>query len=272
MTTTIEYLLGHSYSERERLLGQAALMDQEARWLLDRLDVRPGWRAIDVACGPLGILPLLAERVGPAGEVVGLDREPEMLAHAEEMLARRDLHNVRLVHADATATGLPRAGFDLAHVRLLLVNVPNPADVLAELVALVRPGGVVAVQEVDWISWQCQPGHPAWDRLRDIMRQAWQAHGLDPFVGRRLPEMLRDAGLVDVEATAHAGIDPSGHFYQRLLLTFVDRFRPRILDGGFATAAHLEGLTAALRRHLDDPGTLVVRALSVQAWGRVPAP
>ena len=55
--------------------------------LLDQVGVRPGWRAVDVGCGPLGILDLLAERVAPGGQVVGLDREPRMLAMARAVVA-----------------------------------------------------------------------------------------------------------------------------------------------------------------------------------------
>ena len=47
-------------------------------------EVPRGGRAVDVGCGPLGIVPLLAERVGPEGEVVALDRQWEMLAHVAD--------------------------------------------------------------------------------------------------------------------------------------------------------------------------------------------
>jgi SAM-dependent methyltransferase len=263
-----EYMLGPGTTERARLVAQAALFDDEARWLLDRLDLTPGGHAIDVACGPIGILPLLAERVGPTGEVVGLDRSPEMLRHAADLVRERSLTNVRLVAGDATATGLERDAFDLAHVRLLLVNVPNPPEVLSEVVALVRPGGTVAVQEVDWMSWQCHPNHPAWGRLRDLLTILWRSQALDPCIGRRLPSLLRDAGLHDVRAAAHAGIDGPTEPYQRLLLTFVGHFAERIVAEGIATQGEIDALSAELAEHLAEPATIVVRALTVQAWGR----
>ena len=74
MTTTAErpeYMLGDSQAERRRLVAQAALMEDEAGWLLQRLDIPAGGRAVDIGCGPVGILPQLSARVGPAGEVVG---------------------------------------------------------------------------------------------------------------------------------------------------------------------------------------------------------
>jgi SAM-dependent methyltransferase len=104
-----DYILGVNEDERTRLLAQAELHAPEARVLLDRVGVAPGWRTIDVGCGPLGVLDLLAERVGPTGTVVGLDRDERMLAMAAQSLAERELHHVRLVQApaDPTVTGDP---------------------------------------------------------------------------------------------------------------------------------------------------------------------
>lgn len=265
-TAPAEYMLGDAEEERRRLVAQAALLDGEARALLDRLDIPVGGDVVDIACGPIGILPLLSARVGPHGEVTGLDRHPAMLADAARTCAA--LGNVRVVLGDATGTGLARDSYDLAHVRLLLVNVPDPAAVLREAVAIVRPSGTVAVQEVDWLSWQCEPALPEWTELRDVLTRLWHSRGLDPCIGRRLPALLRAAGLREVTAVASAGIDGTGQPYQRLLLTFAARFRERLLDG-ITPADELDRLVDAVAAHLARPDTVVVRAMTVQAWGRV---
>lgn len=70
MTVTTDYSLGADDTERTRLLAQCALHRAEAELLLDRVGVAPGRRALDVGCDPLGVLDLLAERVGrPAARV-----------------------------------------------------------------------------------------------------------------------------------------------------------------------------------------------------------
>ena len=68
----IEYGLGVSEAERARLLVQCEIHRAEAESLIDRIGVGPGCRAIDIGCGPLGVLDILADRVGPTGAVVGL--------------------------------------------------------------------------------------------------------------------------------------------------------------------------------------------------------
>ena len=266
-TAPTDYMLGDTADERARLMAQAALLDDEARALLDRLDIPVGGDVIDIGCGPIGILPLLSDRVGPHGQVTGFDRLGDMLDHAARSCA--GLGNVRFALGDATDTGFTADTFDVAHVRLLLVNVPEPMAVLREATRIVRPGGVVAVQEVDWLSWQCEPALPEWTALREVLRSLWHSRGLDPDIGRRLPTLLRAAGLCEVEANGRAGIDGAGHPYRRLILTFAERFRERILAARLTRPDELDALVAAVDRHLADPGTVVVRAMTVQAWGRV---
>jgi SAM-dependent methyltransferase len=262
-----DYSLGVDDAERARLIAQCALHRAEAEALLDRVGVHAGEHVLDLGCGPLGVLDLLADRVGPHGRVVGIDREARYLAMAARSLRERDLDRVELVGADAGGTGLPDGCFDVVHERLLLVNVPRPADVVAEMVRLTRPGGRVAVQDVDWISWTCEPAHPDWPRLTAAAAEAWSG---DVHIGRRLPALLRDAGLVDVGVQAHIRVFRPGDPYHRLLLRFAEIHRERIVECGALTAAELDGCVERLGAHLDAPGTVTLYATLFQAWGRRP--
>ena len=145
-----EYLLGHSANEEERLRRQPQELALDSKRLLDQLDIRPGDQAIDIGCGPQGILDLLSEQVGPKGKVVGLERNESTVRLARKFVAEHQLRNVEVLEADAKSTSLPRASFDLVHARLVLVNVPEPERVVEEMIALARPGGVVASHEADW--------------------------------------------------------------------------------------------------------------------------
>jgi len=262
-----DYSLGVDDAERARLLAQCATHRAEAGLLLDRIGVRLGDRALDLGCGPLGVLDLLAERIGAGGDVVGLDREARYLAIARRELDVRGLGAVELREGDATATDLPTASFDLVHERLVLNNVPEPEAVIAEMVRLTRPGGHVALQDVDWMTWTCLPEHADWDRLADVAGRAWSG---DVRIGRRLPALLRAAGLVDVQVLPRLRVFRPGEPYHRLLLRFVDLHRGRILDGGGITPGQLDAAVARLERHLADPGTVTLYATLFQAWGRRP--
>jgi SAM-dependent methyltransferase len=264
------YFLGSSSAELDRLRLQAKIYEEHTCWLLDRIPIQPGWRALDVACGPIGIIPLLAERVGPTGEVIGLDSDERMVENARALVADQRLTNTQIVVGDARRTGLPSSRFDLLHERLLLINVPDPESVLAEMIRLTRPGGVIAVQEVDTVSWLCEPPHPAWDRLLDAWKTIGSNLGKDLFIGRRLPALLEGAGLCDVGAHVHALVYRGSHLYKMHLIWFIELGRDRILELGLFSPRELSELVDGLRRHLEQPSVLVLSHLLFQAWGRRP--
>jgi SAM-dependent methyltransferase len=265
-----EYIWGTADVESRRLLWQTELYKREARQLVNRLQLRPGAQAVDLGCGPLGILDVLAEQVGPTGRVVGVELEPRFITLARQLLAERMFDNVELVAADATETGLRSCAFDFAHSRLLLIVVREPERVVAELVRLVRPGGVVAVEEADICSWICEPVHPAWQRLFAAFETIYSDEGKDLRVGRRTLAMLRDAGLQRVAGDLHARLNGPGDFHQQQLLIFVESMRERMLNRGLFEMEELNALVGELRTHVDDPGTVVVSPLLFQAWGYKP--
>jgi ubiquinone/menaquinone biosynthesis C-methylase UbiE len=261
------YLLGDSPAEIRHLVEQAEVYAREANELFDLVGLASGTAAIDVGCGVMGALHLLAERVGPGGRVVGLDREVRMVEFARNLAQQRGLA-IEFIAADATATGLPDRSFDLVHTRTLLLNVQNPEQILTEMVRIAKPGAVVAVQEPDASAWNCDPPHPAFDILRDAIVSAYRRTGKDFSIGRRIGRMLGDAGLNEVRVRPTARATRAGDFYQTFLLTIAGLVRDVIVPAGELTADEFESYTAALRAHLEAPGTITCQPIMWQAWGR----
>lgn len=273
MTTaqSVSYPLGGTQTERDRLLAQAKQYEALANALLDRLNIRPGWRAADIGCGPIGILDLLSRRVGPGGAVVGLEREARFVEMARAEIARRGLANVTMVQADGLDTGLEKNSFDLVHERLVMINVASREALLKEMVSLARPGGTIALEDIDNVSWLCQPAHPSWDILLNAFHKAFQAGGGDPFIGRRLPLLLRDAGVEDVQVHVSVDSPEPGDYRRTHLISLIDSVRDKIVAKGILGESALNEHRDALQRHLADPATIVIDKLLVQAWGRRPS-
>ncbi len=217
----------------------------------------------------MGVLHLLAERIGTSGRVVGLERERRILEAGRSLAEQRRL-NVEFVEADAPASGLPGDGYDLVHARTLLLNVSHPREILAEMIRIARPGGIVAIQEPDASAWTCDPPHPAFDILRAEILNAYRRTGKDFNIGRRAARMLRDMGLECVRVRATARVTRLGDFYQKFVLTIAGLVRDVVIAGGNITNDEFDSYSTALRNHLDDPGTLTCQPLMWQAWGRVP--
>jgi ubiquinone/menaquinone biosynthesis C-methylase UbiE len=260
------YLLGGSAAEVEHLVRQAEVYVEEAGQLLERLGVTAGASVIDVGCGVLGIVDLLCAKVGPQGRVVGVDREPRMLDAARQVAAQRGLP-VEFVLGDATDLVLPSDSFDLVHERTVLLNVADPARVVAEMIRIARPGGVIALQEPDSSALVCDPPHPAWDVLRAELLDAYGRNGKNFDMGRRIARLLRDAGLADIRVRATARVTNATDYYQTFLLTLTSLVRDQIIAGQRVSAAEFDAHTASLRAHLQQPGTLTCQPTMWQAWG-----
>ena len=131
-------------------------------------------------------------------------------------------------------------------------------------------GGIVAFHEADWSAHVSDPTLEACDRAQDLLIEYARSAGIDLFIGRKIPRLLREAGLVDVDANPLIHFYPPGHPRRSILLDFVENVSERMVETGITSPTELKTLTDSLRRHTDDPDTLVVSHLFVQAWGQRP--
>ncbi len=109
---------------------------------LDRLSaLRPGERVLDLGCGTGDLSFLAARRVGPAGEVVGVDISPEMLERARRRLRAKVSAPIRFLLADALALPFPDHSFDVVLAGFVLRNLSSLSQGLREAFRVTRPGG-----------------------------------------------------------------------------------------------------------------------------------
>jgi SAM-dependent methyltransferase len=265
-----QYFLGYRMAEQERLRQQALELAPESQWLFDQIGIRHGERVVEVGCGPQGCLDLLSERVGATGSVVGVERSEDAVKLAREFVTARKLTNVEVLNRDARATGLPRGAFDLATARLVLANIPRPEEVVAEMVALVRPRGVIAFHEVHWTAQPYDPPLPAWDRLSEALFDYAAKNGIDLAVGKRVPRMLREAGLLGIQVRPLISVFPPGHSQRGLFPFFVGNLRDRLIEQHLIDKDELDARLRELWQHVDDPNTLILSNMFFQVWGRKP--
>ena len=117
---------------------------------------------------------------------------------------------------------------------------------------------------------RCYPPHPAFSRLCDIVTVVFRRHGADPWIGRRVAHLFRQAGLDEVQAEARVQMYPPGSSRRTIRADLVRAMRPQVLEMGLASAAELDELDTAARAHLDDPHTVVIYGLLFLTWGRKP--
>jgi len=256
--------------ELERLALQAAVWEPAAEQMIGEIGVESGWRCVDLGCGVRGILEPLADAVDSIGTVIGVDNDPLLLDAARAWAVDRALHNVWLFQDDALRTDLPRGIYDLVHARFLFAPLGRDEALLKEMIELTRPGGVVAIQEPDSASWNVHPRRAGFDALKPAILRAFRAGGGDFHAGTRIFDMLRRAGLEDVQVRAHVLALPPGHPYRRLPVLFANSLRRRILEDELLTPSQFSAAVADCEAAADDAATLATTFTLMQAWGRKP--
>lgn len=171
-----------------------------------------GARVLDVGCG-LGTDALaLSARVGPEGDVIGLDRSATMLAEARTRLD--DGARCRFVQGRADAMPFEDACFDAVRIDRVLIHTESPARVLGEAARVLRPGGTLVALEGDFDTLILD--HPDMRTTRSLIR-AWSDRYAHSALGRSLPRLIRGAGFERVEAHAHTLTFTDGAFGVRFL-------------------------------------------------------
>lgn len=262
------YPIERRAGEVERLRTQSAAIELDAALMLDRIGVSPGWRCLDLGCGPGGIVELLSRRAGPQGHVIGLDADAVFLEQARALARAQGLGNVEFMRGDAYRTGLPRASFDLVHARFLASTAGKPRELIAEAAALARPGGIVALQEPDIGTLRCYPPHPAWNRLARLCERVFELSGADVRLAQRLYPLAKQAGLEDVQyrpfLVGFRSCDPMAGY----LPDTIESLRGAILRRRLIGKRGLDAALAACREHLAEPDTVFTYVTVAQVWGR----
>ena len=196
---TGRYVHGTEPEEQKRLARHNDLINRRS---LSAMRLSAGERVLDVGSGLGQMSRAMARAVGPNGRVVGVERSPEQIARGQEFARAAGeewLADIR--QGDATALPLRSeewGTFDVAHARFLLEHVPDPLAVVRGMVRAVRPGVRIVLEDDDHDVFRMWPEVPeAW--------AVWQAYlatyerlGLDANIGRRLIEILHQAGATPV--------------------------------------------------------------------------
>jgi len=194
------YGLGHHESVLRSHQWRTA--QNSAAYLLPRLS--EGDRVLDVGCGPGTITADLADVVGAAGSVIGVDNSPEVIEQAHERHRVRARGNLGFEVGNAMGLGYGEHSFDVAHAHQVLQHLQDPVGALQEFRRVVRPGGTVAIREADYAAMTWYPASDGLDEWLALYRQVAQSNGAEPDAGRRLLAWGSAAGFAEVLPSASA--------------------------------------------------------------------
>ncbi len=168
-----------------RILNQRAV---------NELALRGNERVLEMGAGT-GVFAQALAAALPRGGVLGIERDPNQFQAAGQLA--RGVANLELRQGDAYDPPLRPdewESFDVAHARFLLEHVQRPLDVVRVLVRAIRPGGRVVLVDDDHALLRLWPEPPGLSRLWSAYVDLYADQDTDPYVGRRLVELLAQAG------------------------------------------------------------------------------
>ncbi len=242
------YVLGYSDEEMGRLQKQASLWHLATCRFLEDVGVTAGMKVLDVGAGVGDVTLLLAEKVGPDGQVMGVDSNPAVLDFARRRAESLASKNVSFVQGDITRMNFAM-DFDAIVGRFILQHLSDPVAVLARLARFLRPKSIVGFQELDQtrVSYSLPPA-TLYDQAFFWIREAVSRAGIDPNLGMRLYGLFLDAGLpapqMCGEAVVGAGPDWIGY---EVVAGTVRSLLPLILKFGIAPEQEVSIDTLASR-------------------------
>jgi SAM-dependent methyltransferase len=253
------YAWDNGWEEARRRLDLLEQSWDPQTWVsLGEVGVEPGWCCLEVGGGGGSVVRWLCDAVGRDGRVVTVDIDTRFLETI-------DAPNLEVLQADVVTEGLPDGPFDLVHTRAVLMHIPARDRLLAELVARLRPGGTMVLEEFDFHSMGGSPS-PAWGAFwldaADILNRAV---GLDGTWARHLPRRLHSLGLCDVRARMTTSLFRGGSAEAEFYRVTWWQARDWLLGGGMPKEVLDEGLAL-----LDDDTQWLPGPANVTVSGRLP--
>ena len=261
-----EYVLATGAAAVHRLLMLHNIYSPVGRRVLLQAGLTPGMRVADFGCGIGAVTSMLAEMVGPSGSVTGIDANTAQLEQARDICQRRGFTNVSFQAADACATELPRESFDLVYCRFLLLHLPDPASCLREMRDVLKPGGLLFVEDGDIASAGSIPP-TILDKGVDLFVRLGPPRGLNYSLARDLYHLVKAAGFSDPEIEIHQPAIPRG-VNRSFLKRSVEEAGPALVATGLVTSDQLEQMLAAMQEATENPDVLILAPRMSLVWAR----
>ncbi len=241
------------------------------RNLLIDAGITGGMRVLDVGCGYGVVSRLAADIVGPRGQVVGVDRDATALTVARG--AAEAFANVQFVAAELAALPGTLGTFDAVIGRRVLMYVPDVVSVVRSLAELLRPGGIMAFQEID--STMTPASTVDLPLHRQVYRWIWgmvASEGANLHMGFSLFSVLSQAGLAVQKIRAEAQVTTPDA--PDTITPIVRAVLPRMLAHGIVTeeAIGLDTLAERLTSERAAAGATWVGDISFCAWAHKARP
>jgi predicted O-methyltransferase YrrM len=162
------------------------------------------------------------------------------------------------------------SAYDLVYARYLLTHLPESRKGLRGMIRAAKPGGAIAVEDVDFPGHICHPTCAAFERYLELYQAVVRHNGGDPTIGPRLPALFMESGMEQVHVEIAQPTFCEGEGKQVAAVTMAN-IREAVVKAGLATQAEVDAVVSELDEFARNPKTLMSIARTFQVWGRKPA-
>jgi ubiquinone/menaquinone biosynthesis C-methylase UbiE len=264
------YVLGDSRSELVRLERQARFYAPATEALFATAGIGKGMRVLDVGSGAGDVSMLAARLVGPEGAVTGIERSPQAIETARMRARAAGLDQCRFEEADIDAFATDER-YDAIVGRLIVLYLPDPAATMRRLWGLLKPGGVMAFQELALSAMLYHPQLPLLDMCAGYIRAAFARTGGDLDAGLKLFDSFRRAGLPDPNMQAWMPVVSAADLEGfRIMASLMRTLLPVLEKFGIATAQDIgiDTLEERMLAEVSARGVMLLWSPLVGAWVR----
>ena len=264
------YVLNVGRHDVERLGKSDRIYGPGSRDFLQRYaHIKEGMTILDVGCGTGNMSLWMAEKVGPKGQVIGIDASAEQIEVSKARAKSMGLENIRFVHLDFSQIRSLDTLFDIAYCRFILIHLTQPLEAIKLMTLVTRPGGAVVCEEPITNLHECSPEHAAFDHANKLTISLGRTKGVDYNLGTRLPELFAVAQLDDLQFDHYQPYihdeNDRGIFFDSFT-----QIAENLLEHELATPEQIHTVGEQLLRLKDDHTYSIKGFRNIQAIGRRP--
>lgn len=240
-------------SDRLSILANATW--PTSKQFLLRAGMLEGMRCLDVGCGNGDISMRLFEILGTTGSVFGIDMDQTKIDIARQKLALSPQYRASFDVVNVLDDPLERGGkYDFIYVRLVLSHLSNPAKLLEKLRVLLQPGGIVAVEDVEFDGHHCHPDCGAFDRYVELYKAAAALRGADANIGPKLRDLIQESGYRIMQCSSVTPQFNEGDGKMMAHIT-MEAISAAVIEAGLASQEEVTALLRELAVYSQNSGT-----------------